>query len=159
MDALEPSQSTLASLVVPTVVLRHDLPGGKWHYDWMIQRPGGPDATLLSFRLEDRIDRLRWADIIAESTPDHRAAYLTHEGQVAGDRGVVVRLARGEAIFRDASPDRLTIDLAWPARPDAEQVPLRWQRVMGQPLGDGKWILRVRELADSPTPGMSDDAL
>ena len=71
------------------VVLRHEgIP--EPHYDLMLElKPGGP---LTSWRLRG------WP--LAGTTPltplpDHRRDYLTYEGPLSGDRGVVRRVASG----------------------------------------------------------------
>lgn len=90
------------------VILRHDLPDGTWHYDWMIERsipdleprPGsGPERRLLTFRL-DPAPTPPPADpgggpFEAVRLPDHRARYLEYEGPVSSDRGRVTRVASG----------------------------------------------------------------
>ncbi|MFM9996414.1 MAG: hypothetical protein ACKVU4_11520 [Phycisphaerales bacterium] len=88
-----------------TVLLRHDLPDGSAHYDWMIQRPGGPGATLVAFRVTERIDA-GVAAFVAERIGDHRAAYLDYEGEVSGGRGRVTRVAEGEVEIVADEPAR-----------------------------------------------------
>lgn len=77
------------------VLLRHDLPDGSSHYDWMIQRPGEPDAPLVTFRVSERIDAGITA-FRAERIGDHRAAYLDFEGELSAGRGRVTAVAAGE---------------------------------------------------------------
>ena len=72
------------------VLLRHELPDGSAHFDWMIQRAGG----LVTFRVSERID-LGLGGFRAERLPDHREAYLEYEGPVSGGRGTVRRIADG----------------------------------------------------------------
>lgn len=80
----------------PTVQLRHDLPDGTHHVDWLVARDGDGTAPLLSFRLPDRLDRLPpGATMTAEAIADHRPLYLDYEGEISGGRGRVARLARG----------------------------------------------------------------
>jgi hypothetical protein len=89
------------------VLLLHELPDGTSHYDWMIgpDRPGGAaPAGLISFRVSERIDLLGGGGLDGRGAlrfgalrlPEHRAAYLTLEGEVSGGRGRVKRLAQGE---------------------------------------------------------------
>lgn len=77
-----------------SVLLLHRVREGEWHYDWMIER-GGPGG-LITFRVRERIDRDGVREFEAERIGDHRAEYLTFEGQVSGGRGTVERVARGE---------------------------------------------------------------
>ena len=94
------------------VLLRHDLPDGTTHFDWMIQRPPGapdgrppsvPPATqappdrLITYRVRDRIDRPGTGPFQAERLPDHRAIYLDYQGGVSGGRGHITRVADGTA--------------------------------------------------------------
>ena len=91
------------------VLLRHDMPDGSWHLDWLIEREAGaigaqkdghwkrwagtdahhPDSrVLLSLRVEG--GRRRWASVRSASRgdgrgagrrlPDHRRMYLNFEG-------------------------------------------------------------------------------
>jgi hypothetical protein len=76
-----------------TVLLRHDLPDGSGHYDWLLECPGRTGLT--AFRVAERIDRADCSEFEAERMADHRREYLTYEGPVSGGRGGVVRLARG----------------------------------------------------------------
>lgn len=84
------------------VLLRHDLPDGSWHYDWLLEpasaaaAPGGPDArVLLAFRVAKRLDVDPPREFPAERLPDHRRLYLDYEGEIAGGRGRVTRVAAG----------------------------------------------------------------
>lgn len=86
-----------------TVLLEHRLPDGSWHYDWMIERPEGGLAT---FRVTTRIDQPGGTAFRAERLADHRAAYLTYEGEVSGGRGWVRRLAVGEMAIEADTADR-----------------------------------------------------
>jgi len=69
----------------------------------MIQRSAG--GTLVTFRVQERIDRPGVGRFVAERLPDHRSAYLDYEGPVSGGRGTVRRVAAGELeVVRD-DPD------------------------------------------------------
>ncbi|GAB4385840.1 MAG: hypothetical protein Kow0022_13220 [Phycisphaerales bacterium] len=78
------------------VVLRHCLPDGTEHFDWMIEREASltpDDRTLVTFRtatLPCRADSFE-----AERIADHRSLYLQHEGVIVGGRGWVTRVAGG----------------------------------------------------------------
>jgi hypothetical protein len=78
---------------LPTVLLRHDLPDGTHHFDWMLAR--GADGPLRTFRVGVDISRDA-QPFSAEPIGDHRRAYLEYEGVVSGGRGRVTRVARGE---------------------------------------------------------------
>lgn len=79
-----------------TVVLRHDLPDGSWHVDWMLDLDPNGEGGLVTFRLAQRPDRLAGGQrLTAKRLEDHRRTYLTYEGPVSGNRGTVERLAAG----------------------------------------------------------------
>ncbi|MFO0785891.1 MAG: ATP-binding cassette domain-containing protein [Phycisphaerales bacterium] len=88
------------------VVLRHDLPDGTSHLDWMLERRD-PAAGLLSFRLSIGSDVERPGVIEAERIGDHRREYLEREGPVSGGRGSVRRLASLEVVELVESEDRV----------------------------------------------------
>ncbi len=83
-----------------TVLLRHDLPDGSGHWDWMIQRAPVPDSPLVTFRLDHRPDRDDIARFEATSLPDHRPEFLGYEGPVSRGRGRVHRVAQGLASLK-----------------------------------------------------------
>lgn len=83
-----------------TVLLKHTLPDGTWHYDWLIARDGDEDGTgagpTIAFRVDERIDEPGHSKaILVDRLTDHRPLYLTYTGPVSGGRGSVERLAEG----------------------------------------------------------------
>ncbi|MBL8746616.1 MAG: hypothetical protein JNK58_09710 [Phycisphaerae bacterium] len=78
-----------------SVLLRHDLADGSWHFDWLID-PNGlgspDDRNLITFRLAGRPDEPR-TPIEGVRLPDHRRMYLDHEGTLSGGRGSLSRIA------------------------------------------------------------------
>lgn len=77
------------------VLLRHALPDGSSHLDWMLDR--GDGQGLLSFRIGEGTDVRAAAAFVGERVGDHRREYLEYEGPISGGRGSVVRIAVGEA--------------------------------------------------------------
>ena len=84
------------------VLLRHELLDGSWHFDWLIEpssanaAPGGPDdRVLLAFRIAHRLDLGPPSEFRAERLANHRRLYLDYEGEIAGGRGRVTRVAAG----------------------------------------------------------------
>lgn len=76
------------------VLLRHELPNGTWHFDWMIEEEG--NERLVCFRVMERVDQLaRGARFEGERLADHRREYLEYEGEISGGRGRVTRVAAG----------------------------------------------------------------
>lgn len=92
------------------MLLRHALPDGSWHYDWMLETvAGGP---LVTFRVMHRPDacETRWFE--AERIDDHRRAYLTYEGAVSGGRGEVERVGAGVLLDWNEEPRRCTCSIS-----------------------------------------------
>lgn len=116
------------------VLLRHTLPDGSWHYDWMLEtRPGGP---LTTFRVQHRPDALetRWFE--AHRIADHRREYLTFEGPVSGERGHVRQLASGSLLAWEEREDAIACELAM--SPDAFAT-VQW-RGTAVPASPGLWL-------------------
>ncbi len=80
------------------VLLRHDLPDGSSHFDWMVE-PSDPGRGLVSFRVHTRIDHPEITRFEAERIGEHRRDYLSYEGPVSGGRGVVTRVANGDVTW------------------------------------------------------------
>lgn len=80
------------------VLLRHTLPDGSHHHDFMVQL-NGPGSPLQTWRVADRIHELvigeYGASFWAEPLGDHREAYLSFEGDLSEGRGAVKRIAEG----------------------------------------------------------------
>jgi hypothetical protein len=79
-----------------TVVLKHVLPDGTSHYDWMLSVDAAGEKPLVSFRVKERPDLVaesRWVDL--EARPDHRPEYLNFDGELEGGRGTVEQMAQG----------------------------------------------------------------
>ena len=93
------------------VLLRHDTPDAKHHYDLMLERSPG-DHRLLTFRLERRIQINTPASTAGELLGEHRAAYLTYEGEVSGGRGTVRRewTSTGELLEESPSLVRIRVE-------------------------------------------------
>lgn len=113
---------------VAMVLLRHEGSSAGDHFDWMIQRGVGADAPLRSWRVMVDMGMLRVGDwLIGEETPEHRAAYLTLEGEVSGGRGRVKRVRRGRARVREDAAI-VEIELRWE---DGTRHAVRGERVEG----------------------------
>jgi hypothetical protein len=82
------------------VLLRHDLPDGTGHFDWLLECPGR--EGLITFRVAERIDQPGCRGFGATRAPDHRREYLTYEGPISGGRGVVSRVASGKCEVEEA---------------------------------------------------------
>ncbi|MFN0011627.1 MAG: hypothetical protein ACKVS8_08290 [Phycisphaerales bacterium] len=102
------------------VLLRHDLPDGTSHIDWLIDRhPLGPNGqapkrdesehSLLTLRCTRRPDDPCTPPGPAELLGDHRRLYLRFEGTMGAAKGTVHRIAGGSARLTIA-PDHFTIE-------------------------------------------------
>lgn len=109
MDSLNPDPLPHRSAAPSTVVLRHELPAGDHHFDWLLLPPGvhigtEDDRVLVTFRCPSRPDLLDPAagtPLEVTRLPSHRARYLHYEGDLGGGRGWVRRVAAG--ILLDAA--------------------------------------------------------
>ena len=101
-----------------SVLLRHDLPDGTWHYDWLIEREdrlgGATDPTLMTFRVMVRPDEAG-GGFDAEHRPDHRRVYLEYEGSVGGGRGNVTRVAEWKCDVLHVTPREVHVRLEGPS--------------------------------------------
>jgi hypothetical protein len=97
-----------------TVQLRHDLPDGSWHVDWLIAQDRAGAARLIAFRVPRRLDALAPGETVdAVRLEDHRPVYLAYEGPISRDRGTVVRLARGIVVAAEMATRRWRLEIAW----------------------------------------------
>ena len=144
--ARTPPQSPAPSdpAMAPMVLLRHTLPDGTWHYDWLLARsappadpgtvePAGAAGMLLSFRIGHRPDDPAVHTIAADHLGDHRVAYLTFEGDVSGGRGRVDRVASGWCRVIQENPEHVEFLACF------DGVERRWR---GKPRGQPPhWLL------------------
>lgn len=77
------------------VLLRHDLPDGSSHLDWLLE-PAPGASELVSFRVQVRPDDPGVTAFVAERIGAHRPLYLDYAGPVSGGRGTVSPVSRGE---------------------------------------------------------------
>ena len=106
-----------------TVQLRHELPDGTSHVDWMIARDRAGREPLISFRLPRRIDELKPGQrMAAERLADHRPAYLDYEGPVSDEGGSVRRLAWGTLISEHRRRRSWDFEIRWQDRGDGMSI-------------------------------------
>lgn len=95
------------------VILKHFLPDGTWHYDWLIEQAGvSHDHRLLALRCQSRPDLVD-TPFEALRVPDHRVHYLTYQGAVSNDRGVVQRVASGQVQGLAITPESIETQVRW----------------------------------------------
>jgi len=87
------------------VVLEHVAPQG-CHWDFMLE---AKDA-LATWSLAEPPDA--GSEIAAEALPDHRLAYLDHEGPISKSRGSATRWDRGTYEVRRYDRDEVAVVLA-----------------------------------------------
>jgi hypothetical protein len=92
-----------------TVLLRHELPDGSIHYDWLLEDPAQPQGPLLTFRVHERLDLAGVKEFEGVRLPNHRREYLTYEGEVSGNRGRVTRVAQGQCEVLSLSEQRIRV--------------------------------------------------
>ena len=127
---------------LPTVQLRHQMPDGSQHVDWMIAQDADGRRPLITFRLPRRVDQLaRGETLVAQRLADHRPAYLDYEGPVWGDRGRVDRIRRGQVVSLDRQPDAWTMVVSW-RDPPSRSPPPRPQRLRLEPQVRDQWLIR-----------------
>lgn len=142
---IEPADlPSAAVLPVPTAQLRHELPDGAPHVDWLIAQDRQGQRPLITFRLPARLDSLdAGAAMPAERIGDHRPIYLEYQGPVEGGRGCVVRVARGE-ILALSSCDSATasdweLQIAWKNPDDDASAGGRIQDLRLTRLDSANW--------------------
>ncbi|MEQ8316033.1 MAG: hypothetical protein RIE77_09175 [Phycisphaerales bacterium] len=113
-----------------TVVLRHDLPDGSHHFDWMLETDA--DGPLLTFRLDRDISQDS-DSFVAEPIGDHRRRYLDYEGPISGDRGSVTRIAEGRCDVISHRDGELIVRIS---------LGNRDQKIRGNPDGHGRVAFR-----------------
>ena len=87
---------------------------GPEHYDLMLEMLEAGEA-LATWRIErDCLDLRPGEALAARKLPDHRRAYLSHQGPVSGGRGRVTRVHAGTYETLDHRPDRLVVRLDSP---------------------------------------------
>lgn len=130
----------------PTVQLRHRLPDGSEHVDWLIAQDPRGALPLLSFRVARRIDDLREGEAVgAERLAEHRPMYLSYEGPISGDRGEVERLCGGTVVLQRRRPGSWELQIQW--RPGASQ------RLRLDEDRDGRWSIRAMPPMRVMAPG------
>ncbi len=85
-----------SGLCLPFAVLRHELPDGSFHFDWLFGLEKPARTKLVTFCSKVNPEEMTECDIIdLERIADHRIRYLTYEGVVSGGRGEVRRCGSG----------------------------------------------------------------
>ena len=97
------------------MLLRHWVRLGTVHYDLMLSTKVVPecadDRCMITFRIERRPC---WTDPVSvpvERIDDHRAHYLTFEGDLSGDRGAVHRTDRFMVRWIEMDPEALGFEV------------------------------------------------
>jgi hypothetical protein len=99
---------------MPTAaILRHELPDGSWHHDWLIAT-AGVDGDQIRDLVAFRIQPLPWdanGPFDAQLLEAHRRLYLRFEGELGAGRGRVTAVWRGEGRVLSRSTGGIEIEL------------------------------------------------
>ncbi|MFG0274286.1 MAG: hypothetical protein ACF8QF_04435 [Phycisphaerales bacterium] len=99
------------------VLLKHSLPDGPWHYDWLLARDGDNTGAgagpLISFRVDVDLRQRSLAAFTAQRRADHRSEYLTYEGEISGGRGRVERIDAGVCRIDEESRSQIAGAIRW----------------------------------------------
>jgi len=113
-----------------TVLLRHELPDGSWHFDWLLEHTDHPDPLLAAFRVWVPVHSTGAFE--AQRMQDHRALYLEYEGPLSQGRGSVVRVQTGACKILVDAPRAFIAEAAFGDGPL-----LRYEGEATGALGDG----------------------
>lgn len=121
-----------------TVLLKHTMPDGPWHYDWLLARDGDDEGAgagpVISFRVDLDIRRRSLAAFNAIRLPDHRPQYLTYEGEISEGRGAVERIAAGRCFVDQEWPNLIAGAVGWEGalrRFEAIRIGDAWSVLLG----------------------------
>ncbi len=112
------------------------------HWDLLLAPAGSPRATTWRIPTDPRqwfTNPRRAFSTLVEALPPHRLLYLTYEGPVSGERGLVKRVDGGRMRVIRWDPDAIEVDLLSARR----IVRLRLAQRCNQ---TNRWQLRVKLL-------------
>jgi len=114
--------NTMSTVQRRTVLLRHDLPDGSHHFDWLLELDDDESGPLTTFRLPAPVHELAVGGrVSAERIADHRRRYLEYEGPISGGRGAVRRVQHGCITSIQQQEEVWALTVRWTADPPAEQ--------------------------------------
>jgi len=142
-ERLESVESRMTARTLRTAILRHDLPGHRSHFDWLVEwspPPVDSGATLVpTFRVDRRLDAAAPGTVLrATRIPDHRPLYLalTEVRVLDAGRGVVTPRRQGRVVGARRLGEGWRLDLAWE---DAARPSL----IEAMPVKGDEWRIRV----------------
>ena len=129
------------------VVLHHVLPtdsGRDSHWDLLVEHPVLAPKQLLCFEFPAPPE-MWFISYLVSQLPDHREIYLTYEGPISSNRGVVSRVLSG-TIFWLPNPENMLI-----ARIESLSLPPNWLNLIepSKPSILLNWTPIHQESADS----------
>ena len=135
---------------MPTVQLLHTTPDGDSHVDWMLATDPRGERPLRTFRLPGPLATLAAGETMdAVRLPDHRPRYLSYEGPISGDRGIVRRIAEGTCMVEGETPRSLTVFARW----RCEDAPMRLHL---RNVGEDVWEIQRADADDCAASSSSD---
>lgn len=126
----------MAKPTLRTVLLRHQLPDGSAHFDWMLQTSLAATAGLTTFRVDPPIHHPEIDLFDAEMIGVHRPMYLTYQGPLSDERGFVERVASGTVEVMEASDAGYRVVVTWFK---SSGVPGPRRSWLGTPLAGRLW--------------------
>jgi hypothetical protein len=96
-------------------------------------------SSLLTWSTPDIADLSLAAEIDAIKLPDHRIVYLDKQGDVAGGRGTVQRIAGGQLSNVQMNENTFSADLTWQQPTESDLM----SRIRIHRISDVSWRLRL----------------
>lgn len=99
------------------------------HFDLMVEVSGREGGGLLTWRVGSSPEvwgSAEHGEIGAVRIGDHRAVYLTYEGEISGGRGAVRRVAEGRGEILDLREGAILVELM-PTGSDGSKTPGLWR--------------------------------
>lgn len=125
------------SLLRSTVQLRHTLPNGSHHFDWLLDVADAPQSPLTTFRLPDALHTMKpGSEMRALRIADHRRLYLEYEGKLSDNRGSVKRVTSGLITEFSHDADEWNLTLQWDESTFGEDSHVQEQRLLLRCEGD-----------------------
>jgi hypothetical protein len=96
-------------MIQPFVVLEHELPDGSIHFDFMFSVPDREALETFACPADPLVLDGPAAQVVRLGP--HRRDYLTYEGAVSGNRGVVRRVGEGAVDAITMTEQEITLSL------------------------------------------------
>ncbi len=120
-----------------SALLLHIPPAAQPHLDWLLPHANAnPEQPLITFRIARLpTDLPPGLPLPATRIHDHRPHYLTFQGPLTDNRGIVRRIASPDARMLEEAPDRLRFTADWG---DGSTL---WTATRSPDTPPGEWVL------------------